>query len=697
MAIRPIWVLTAALFLRLFLATADARELRLEIASDHPSAFQVFYGQAQFDYIAANSVSAAFPGDGQFHELRFAVPDWDNLDLRLDPGAEPANIQIRAIRLYDANGGLLGSVSPNDLHPLQQIEAIKRDPVTGTISFTVPAGDHDPNFVINEFALETALHGRHHISRTPFLITFFLLLAATLAGLGIGVAWCLSPARGTRRVQLLVGAGILFLVAGIRLTELSDKVSWAPYLDEFEGELATVIRPFLGNALEWPQFFAPHNDHRIATTRVVSLATFLVNGEWDNRVLAVVNCLLQATGVAWFAIFAWRELSRLQALLLTGFLVLSCTLVNDWANLIVGFQLQFHFILLSSFATLLLLPNARPGSLPSWVGFAAGVFATASMGSGFTALVAGVAGLLARAWLDRRLLPVIYIIVLLSLGLSVFAWQTRAIFVAHDYLHAKDVHEWLLALWTYGAWPFPPAAPWFILMWLPWTALVAQMAWRRQATAFQIFLFSMGSWLLLQIVALSYGRAGFAPIMSSRYTGMLVWSAVTALASFASLEWPAGTTTTRPRRPPAWSNILVGAVLLGFLASCSFGFFGPQLKGFRVETREQEQRLGTFMHDDNPRVFTEVDFPHKPYPIDDRLVFLMRDPIIREALPAPLRREAYRSRDTAALLNVRTGPLTWLARVALQSGPVLLIAAALCLAWALKLVRRPDPPAAAVP
>jgi hypothetical protein len=121
--------------------------------------------------------------------------------------------------------------------------------------------------------------------------------------------------------------------------------------------------------------------------------------------------------------------------------------------------------------------------------------------------------------------------------------------------------------------------------------------------------------------------------------------------------------------------LVAAIVLLGFLSWRFFSFFRPQLTGFAAQTKEHESRLGTFMRYDDSTVFSSVEFPHTPYPIADRLVSLLRDPFIRDALPAPLQRERFRFSNLTAFNQVQTGPLTIMARFVLRFGYIFIIAA----------------------
>jgi hypothetical protein len=669
----------AALVLCTAAAAIHGRELRLELAIDRPSTFQVFYASEERGFTEENSARAVLVGDNAFHELVFPLPDWDPLNLRLDPACEPAHLRIRNIRLFSADGVRLGEIRPSAVLALQQAKVTA---AAGEIAVDVPAGCSDPILLVDGGALRRLLHPHEQVRRAGFVVAAALLGLIAVAVVGLGARACLAPVASTRRLQLIVAAGAALFVLGARLALMKDRVSWAPYLDQYEGELATVIAPFESGALRWSDFIAPHNDHRIATTRVACLAAFLVNGEWDNRVLAVANYAVQGLCVAWIALFALSELRGRRAALMVAFALMPSVLVFDWENLVSGFQLQFQFVIFPSLIALTLIPNAAIGSAGSWAGVAAALFAVVSMGSGFLVLGAAVAGLLVRAWIERRLpLRVSMLMVALTL-VAVVAWRTRAVFAAHDIFHAHTVGAWLAALLAYGAWPLPPVWWGVIALWAPWLLLVARMLRRRHGSPFKVFLVSFGVWLILQVLALAWGRAGLVPLVSARYAGMLAWSAVVAVASVAMLcAEPAATHPLRARLS-AFAPVFAAVALATILVWRSREVYAPYLDTFVQQTHEHEARLAEFMRADDPSVFSSVDFPHTPYPVALRLVSLLRTPAIRDALPAPLQRERFRRSNPAALRGVRAGPLTHAARFGLQNGYTIAFAAALILGWA---------------
>lgn len=677
-----------------FIAAANARELRFEMASDRDAVVQVFFGRTMADFSEVNSVVRPLSGDGKFHQLQFPIPDWEKLALRIDPGGQPGKVMLRAVELSSA-GGRAYRIPVSTFESLNQIVPTITDD-GDTLIGIVPDGSNDPILGINEVFLANLLHQSHRVSKGEFLLVCLgLALIVVLSALG-ALRWALSPDLKVRRLQVGIGLGLGLFVFGARLALLSEKVSWAPYLDQFEGELGTLIRPFQHGVFHWSDFAEAHNDHRIVTTRVASLAIYLINGEWDNRVLAVANCALHGLCVAWFAFILLRELRLTNAAAPLLLAISAAWMLNDWANITSGFQIQFYFVLLPSLVCVALMPSSSAAGVPTWIGFGAGVFAAGSMGGGFLGLAAGCAGLVLRMWMDRRMTTGVIVVLALSVGVLALAWISRPSFPALDDLHARSATHWLYALWTYGAWPFAPQGIWFVLLWLPWAVLSLRIILRRRATSFELAVLTLGLWLLLQSAALAYGRAGFAPTMSSRYTGILTWNGILAVTS-VTLLCSTGESSCRWVGRFSLLPIALAIVIGSALLSEAVFFLGPQYTGFAKITQEHESRLGTFMQKNDAQVFAEVEFPRKPYPFTDRLVNLLRDPEVAKALPAPLRRDRFRYSNPEAFAAVSAGVLTHAVRLMLRWWFVFAGAGLLVTAVALRGYYRAEPKGAHTP
>jgi hypothetical protein len=278
------------------------------------------------------------------------------------------------------------------------------------------------------------------------------------------------------------------------------------------------------------------------------------------------------------------------------------------------------------------------------------------------------------------------------LAIAALGALTRPTFTLLDSLHAHRMAEFISALVAYGAWPLPPTGLGAALLWLPWGLLTARLVRRKPApnlypptplaplapsAPFAPFAWCLGLWVLLQVAALAWARAGLLPLVSSRYTEVIVWGTV-ANAACLMVILP----STGLNRRVRWAQVALIAVWFGAVGGFevwrSEAIYRPFFTAFRGQTLGQERRLEAFMRTDDARGLEAAQIPDIPY-FAPRIIPLMRDRGISALLPTPLRRahaERIRviSRSNAGnVVPVHEGPLTRAASWLLAHGSLLVV------------------------
>ncbi len=470
-------------------------------------------------------------------------------------------------------------------------------------------------------------------------------------------------------------SGIALLVLGLRLHVADGQVSFLPYLDQWEAEVAGLLGPMAHGTLGWRDFFAPNNEHRVVLTRLLSWLTVLANGEWDNRVMVVLGFLFQAGAIAGVAALALRTLGAIRGGLVALAALWPALLVCDWENVVSGFQSQFHIMILGSLAAFALLPRAWSHRGWRWAVWALALALLGSMASGlFAAAALAAATLIFWGWLihlpgeppyDRGKSPQPRTgsaarstpgsstrsaigFAAGCVAIAAFGALTRPTFTLLDSLHAHRLSEFISALFAYGAWPLPPNGIALVRLWLPWGLLTARLVRRTPAfnlspaapvdalAPFAPFAWCLGLWVLLQVATLAWARAGLLPLVSSRYTEVLAWGAVANAACLMVILPSAGSNRRVLLAQIALVALWFGAAG-GYEAWRSAAIYRPFFVSFRGQTLRQEQRLETFIRTDDRRSLETLQIPDVPY-FAARIIPLMRDPGIAVLLPAPLRR-----------------------------------------------------------
>lgn len=369
----------------------------------------------------------------------------------------------------------------------------------------------------------------------------------------------LSPSRG-----IIASVGVFAIVAFARMVYVSLYAAPLPFWDQWD-ELDRQIKPWFNGTWHPVQLFAPHNQHRIAFTRVISLLLAGANGHvFDNLVEAYTNAFIYA--VLWtvlYTLLVYRDASNTRSGLIALAVVILGVLPFDWENTLIGFQNAFYAMELLSIVLI---------GIAVYRGLAVGsilllaVLAVASlftMGSGLLAAPAASFALLLCAWRKPvprlRLLAAFCSMALVTVAGLVLLKNGSPV----ESLRANGALDFLRGVLAAMTWPLYwrpfPAARWLFAMclWAPSAAWLWCFFRTRRAETNEIFAASLAGWVFLQCLAIAFSRGHDMFSLSSRYSEI-------AALGIAANAWLALKLATR--RPSArWVPFLIGiaAILVG--------------------------------------------------------------------------------------------------------------------------------------
>ncbi len=453
-----------------------------------------------------------------------------------------------------------------------------------------------------------------------------------------------------RLVPLLQFTAFASALLGLKLWLIHSYGNDVPYWDQWDGEAARLYIPFLRGELSWGELFAPHNEHRIFTTRVLGLLLLQLNGLWSPLLEMAVNAVLHvfALGTAVWLMSKAVGKGALAPLLL--FTLLLFAIPFGWENTLAGFQAQFYFVLLFSVLSLWWLVVAEAMSRWWWVGVASTIAAYFSLASGVFALAAAAIVLLIRAAIvSRRWQELVGALLLLVLFVG-GAFATPVL-EQHARLKASDASHLFSALSLVLAWPFqisteaiqaavkdgPSLKEWLLVMVrnLPATVLVCYVLWKRPARGNPAwFLVALAVWCGGQAVAVAYGRAD--DVLTSRYLDL---HAMGVLVNFACLLAICNCVRQRLRL-----GVFAGGCLWVFaMVSALFGAAGTELSSALEKKRDtslaQEANVDAYLVGKDLKRFQALPFLQLPYPDANRLAKLLDTPDMRRILPKNLQRQ----------------------------------------------------------
>jgi hypothetical protein len=438
-------------------------------------------------------------------------------------------------------------------------------------------------------------------------------------------------------------------VLGLKLEVVDRFGSDLPLWDQWDAEAKQLYEPLAEGRWRVSDLFLPHNEHRVALTRLLSLAELHLNGQWDARLQCVVNGALHAAFAAWLFLLARRGLGAAWSPVLLAVIVPLTGLPLAWQNVTSGFHSQQFLLLLLSLGTFGVLPFAPPFRGRWWGAVACAFLVHFSMASGL--LAAAVAAVLIglRAWRDATplraqwpSLAVCAVAVAAGAGLLVQ-------FDPHASLKARNLSDFLL--YTVHSLQWPGDWPWVAaLLWAPFLALAAELLLgraRRVEGTFAWVVLGLGGWVLAQVLASAYARGAEGGYPASRYLDTLALGLITnafALALLASRWKGAG-------------RLLLAAVALAWVGFAGHGayrlahrIYTGDLPVTRAYLERCEASVRAYLATGQASVLQAGEVP---YPNPDVLRPHLDHPAIRALLPAsvrpPLRLETARGAEVLAL------------------------------------------------
>ena len=420
-------------------------------------------------------------------------------------------------------------------------------------------------------------------------------------------------------------AAILF---GIKLWLIGSYGNATPFWDQWDGEAEYLYKPFLEGTLSWNNLIALHNEHRMLTVRLLSLALLVVNGIWNPLLELVVNALLHVVSLGFCIALLARAIGRNHLPALLVFSLVLFGVPYAWENTLMAYQ-SFYFVFLFSLASLWLTVNSNPLSARWWGGVVCAMLAFLSLASGIFALAAAaVVGLALYVTGLRKTLRQLIAVGILA-GLFMVGAALTPSLAHHAYLKAASFPQFFGALIAVLGWPISSNFLSAFFRSLPAFAFVGVMLWKRPpADDRRWFLLALVVWTLGQAVSIAYGRA-VGPL-ASRYMDLF---AIGILVNFACLISIAQ--DHMPKRSNwkiAGVSVWIAAVLL-FLGVYTSMHIPTELAAKRDTGLAQEINTRNYLATGDLNHLKNKPSLAVPYPDPARLASILASPTIRAILP----------------------------------------------------------------
>lgn len=425
-------------------------------------------------------------------------------------------------------------------------------------------------------------------------------------------------------------AAILF---GVKLWLIGMYANATPYWDQWDAEAVKLYKPFLEGTLRWADLFAPHNEHRIFTTRILALFLLVINGIWNPLLQMVVNSILHILTIGLTVTLIARTIGRNHLAELFGFSLVILIIPYAWENTLAGFQSQFYFVVLFSISSMWFTITQSPLSKYWWGGVVCAVLAFLSLASGIFALASTVIIGLIIYGSGLRKTKSQLIAVAMLIGLFVAGVMLTPTIEGHAPLKATTFHQFYVALISNLAWPLSAHFYLSIIRNFPAIIFACMILWKRPpAEERQWFLLALVLWVLGQSVGIAYGRAMGS--LSSRYLDLI---AIGLVINFSCLILIIQNITDK------WRILFIAVaslwiiIVLISLAEFSYKDLPSQLS-FKHETGlQQELNTKNYLSTNNFIYLKDKPYLYVPYPSSEYLATILQTDIIRNILPSNIR------------------------------------------------------------
>jgi hypothetical protein len=437
-----------------------------------------------------------------------------------------------------------------------------------------------------------------------------------------------GPPQGGRLGPFLCLAGLFTVILGAKLHLINAFGSDVPFWDQWDAE-APSYSLLIKGALDPSRLVRYHNEHRLLLTRLLLFNLFDLNGQWDPLLEMAVNVFIHALMLTCLCMVLWRLAGRKHLAEFCIALALIGVRPFSWDNTLQGFQSQVYFVLGFSILAMLLLLGSRPFSFSWLLGVASSVCAYFSQVGGIFA-PAAVACLLLFACLTepRRWKEFIAAFIFL-ISLCAMAYAFVPHLAHHEPLRARNFLDFFSKFGTFAAWPLEN---WLFgpILWSPVLILaLRQISSRKVSGLFEQFLMALGIWTLLHTAAFAYARGN----MAVRYYDIMAMGSVANFAALLLLLRPLYNGVLRR------AAIVLGAVAL--VACAGLAVFHWNLPADLLERHIimgiEEENTARYVLTGDTSSLMDKPFLHIPYPNAERLIAVLKDPLVFQILPAGIR------------------------------------------------------------
>jgi hypothetical protein len=442
----------------------------------------------------------------------------------------------------------------------------------------------------------------------------------------------ISAKLADRWWKALVFGAVVLTVFGVKLLLIQQNGSEVPFWDQWDAEADKLYRAYLNSNLSWAALIASHNEHRVLTSRLLSLALFELSGGWDPKLQMIANAGVHVAAITLMLVNIQRIIPSAHLALLAVFSTLLFVLPIGWENTLCGFQASY-FVLGFSLLALMGFANSPAFSAAWWGSAFCATAAYFSMASGALTVAAALAVIVLQIALGLRRGVNEYLAAITLLAVSVVMILLVDKVPGHDIYRSHSIVEMLRALLRCLTFPWsnPYVGIWVNLPLAVYACTILTIRPGRQSPHWIVLGFTI--WLFGQSLSLSFGRG--TVVDSSRYLDVII---IGLPINFAVLLLFESKCLTKKGKHVALLTITVWLAIVGsgMIRNALTSSF-PSVAEKKAQSQEQQKHVLAYLNSGDLADLQGKPSQAIPYPDPTRLAALLSDPAVKLVLPDPIR------------------------------------------------------------
>lgn len=296
-----------------------------------------------------------------------------------------------------------------------------------------------------------------------------------------------------------------------------------PYQDQWDSEVY-LYRAFLNNQIDLSFLITPHNEHRIAVTRLWSLLLFIIRGGWDLKFGMYAQALIQsANAVIFFMLLNSRTTNFFSQIISAFTIIFVFGLPYSEENILWSFNNQHYWM--EFFLFLSLYFYLRHDSYLKFLSIALLNFLSIfTVAAGILTICISIclSFYFGFIQINRRIRLQWICLLLFQIFLLILGMFLSVTVANHTHLKAYDIYEFVKALMKILNWPSGLIN---LILCIPLIYLLTHFlleeirinfSFRFTFTKRQLVIIALTGWIMLVVLITSYARAN-ADVLASRY------------------------------------------------------------------------------------------------------------------------------------------------------------------------------------